>query len=438
MAIVRIAEVEHAPGPRLQAARLDAPRSGSTSETYDFELGGQVAATTSEVERVEVRFENRAIAVAQLGERRPEPAEPIGPGEEAATAGTFTALVGALEAPTSFELTVRAILSDGGAPTIATIRGSREPLSSDHRPRLQPAMINCVGRSGTTWLAWLMGAHPELVAFEPFSRETRVSTYWATVLQQLGAPNSYLAQFDPVSPLTGRWWLGDSGVDRRITRDGAVARWLGVERLRLLAGQCQQQIDRFYRENAEAGAATRYFVEKFSPSQTIPDLLGEIYPGAREVILVRDFRDMFCSIRAYVAKRGGSGFRWGEAESEIDYVRTTLRGLASGLLRRWRRRQGLAHLVRYEDLVLEPNRTLTALAEYLEIDAGAATIESMLGRASRALPGKDGHPTAPDPTSSVGRWRHELSPEVEDALATTLAPILEAFGYDARPTVGRS
>lgn len=431
MSIVRIEEVvDHRPAPRLRGAHLDAPRSGSVSDVYGFELSGWAIARSAEIERVEVLRQNRPIAVATVSEQRPDVAETVACVDEARCG--FRMTVGGLEVPRDFELTVRVTLTDGSKARLATIRGSRKPLEGG-APALQPAMINCIGRSGTTWLAWLLGCHPQVVALEPFSRETRVAAYWMTVLQRLGAPDSYLTQFDPVDLQAERWWLGEVGVSPGMAAEGEVTRWLGVDRLRLLARMCQEQIDRLYLENTDAGPATRYFVEKFQPFQLFPDLLDEIYPEAREIVLTRDFRDQYCSMRAYVAKRNRTAFGWKPGMDPADYVRTTMRGFAARLAARWEARRDDAFLVRYEDVVREPAASMAALTEFLGIDSAPDTIRRTLARASADDRGRAGHRTAPDPESSIGRWRRELSPELQEVFATALGPALETFGYDPAP-----
>ena len=434
--IVRIDDVlQHQP-PGLRGSHLDTPRPGFVSDVYGFHLSGWALAHASEVERIEIVHENRPIAALALTAKRPDVAARLETADPESEIG-FETTIGALDLPTTFEFTVQSVVGGGGAEPLATVRGVRKPLSSSRPPALQPVMITCFGRTGTTWLTWLLECHPEIVAFDPFVRETRVATYWMTVLQQLAAPQSYLAQLDPVNPLVSRWWLGEGdGSERRLGPE--VERWLGVDRAQLLAGHCQAQIDRFYLDNTRGGPQARYFVEKFSPLQTIPDLLDEVYAGAREVILVRDFRDQFCSIRAYVAKRNPDGFQWARAGSEAEYVRTTLRDFAAALLRRWRSRRATAHLLHYEDLVREPTETLTALARHLGVDSTPRTIQETLQAACADVPGNRGHLTAPDPTSSVGRWRGALSREVEEAFADSLAPMLEAFGYDPGPAGERA
>jgi hypothetical protein len=217
-------------------------------------------------------------------------------------------------------------------------------------------------------------------------------------------------------------------VETRVMREDRVRTWLGLDRVKLLAANCQAQIDAFYGEHGGTDHNVEYFVEKCSPWQVQLDLLDELYVKAKEIVLVRDFRDMFCSIRSY-RKRGTSGFRRDGRETDAEYIASRVRRFAEALLRRWRAREGRAKLLRYEDLVLEPKNTLTELAEYLELESAPETIDEVLDRASRHGVGADAHRTAPDPASSIGRWRRDLSPELVEVFADVLGPLLEEFGY---------
>ena len=79
----------------------------------------------------------------------------------------------------------------------------------------------------------------------------------------------------------------------------------GSDHVADLATFAQQRIDAVYRQVAALGdGRAEFFAEKCLPEGNVPQLLRELYPDAREVFLVRDFRDMLCSIRAFNEKRG--------------------------------------------------------------------------------------------------------------------------------------
>jgi hypothetical protein len=179
----------------------------------------------------------------------------------------------------------------------------------------------------------------------------------------------------------------------------------------------------------------RYFAEKILPYQVIPDLLSEMYPQARELILVRDFRDLLSSVLAFNRKRGYQAFGRDKRDSDLEYVKTTLFRSANSLLKRWRQHPDTTHLVRYEDLVLDPRDTLGGILRYLNLDDSDRAIEETLDRASRDADGSMQHRTVKDPAASIGRWQKDLPDELKAACNEALSPILAEFGYKTRVRV---
>jgi hypothetical protein len=288
--------------------------------------------------------------------------------------------------------------------------------------------VNTIGRSGSTWLVWLLSCLSEAVAFSPWARDARVGTYWTSIMQTLSRPQSYLAQLVP-GPLEQRYWWNDRADLRLgVGGDPDLEAWLGGEAIESLVDLCRLRIDAFYARLENDGKRPRYFVEKYLPYQLTPDLLAEMYPQAREVILVRDFRDMLCSVIAFNRKRGYEAFGRADAGSDAEYVETTVANSARRLLRRLRERGEEAHLVRYEDLIQEPAETLGGMMRYLGLDAGEEAVAAVLKRAeAQSL---DEHRTSGKVSESIERWKRDLPPELTQVCAEVLDPVLTEFGYE--------
>ena len=100
----------------------------------------------------------------------------------------------------------------------------------------------------------------------------------------------------------------------------------------------------------------------------------------------------------------------------------------SALADAWEARRDSAHLVRYEDLVLDPENTIESLLRYLGFEADAHA-EAMAASLVARDPETEWHRTTPDPRASIGRWRDDLTEEARRACEEVLAPELQAFGY---------
>jgi hypothetical protein len=429
MALVEITRVDQRKGGsgQLLGCRIDGPKEGSGSNTYGFEVVGWALAEAAPLAKIEVLQEGWVVAEGEPGKPRGDIADAFPAVGHAAECG-FRMPVSALDLRQEFELSVVARGGDGSYSRVAELAGARAPLPAAGGDLIQPLMVNTIGRSGSTWLVWLLSCLPEAVACSPWARDARVGTYWTSVLQALSRPQSYLAQLMPGALEQQNWWLDRSDLHFGVGGDEVLEGWLGGEAIESLAQVCRSRIDAFYQRLAEPGEKPRFFVEKYLPFQLAPDLLAEMYPGAREVILVRDFRDMLCSIIAFNRKRGYEAFGRAEAGSDREYVETTVANSARRLLRRLRERGEAAHLVRYEDLIQEPAATLEAMMRFLGLDADAEAVAATLKRAeSESL---DEHRTTAAASASVSRWKQDLSPELAEVCAEVLDPVLIEFGYE--------
>ena len=156
------------------------------------------------------------------------------------------------------------------------------------------------------------------------------------------------------------------------------------------------------------------------------------YPGARSVHIVRDGRDVACSLleRGWlnVERRGADdaglpyGARarfWVEPERREEFERASN---ATRTAWAWRayvtaaRSAPAEYLleVRYESLVADPSAAAEAIAVHLDTEPGP------LAEALRAA--RD---------DSIGRWRRELAPEQLDDVDAEAGPLLRELGYPA-------
>jgi Sulfotransferase family len=431
MAIVRINHVEQPPPPEhLLGASLDAPAVSATSSTYSFNVRGWALGRDAEVESFQVMDGERIAAEVPPNQTRSDVSGSF-PDVAGAEGSGFQTLVRAIELPPTFRVEVVAVLGDGTRCRLATITGEREPLAVGRTPALQPLMLTTIGRSGSKWLAWLVSCHPSIVAFQPLVFEPRVTTYWATVFRALTAPRSYLRQIHTERWDEPRWWLGDGSGPLPSPVELGIAGWLGTDAVRQIGAACQERAEAFYLEVMEKSGKTdvRYFAEKCLLDPVLLDLTAEIFPDAREVILVRDFRDRLSSVFAWNEKRDDHGFGHSAEMSKAEYLTERVRADAEGLLHRWRRHGDAAHLVRYEDLILEPAATLTGLLEFLQLDPDASLVERVLEDANQPRELLDAHRTVSDPAETIGRWRRDLPRPLAEECNEILAPVLAGFGY---------
>ena len=163
--------------------------------------------------------------------------------------------------------------------------------------------------------------------------------------------------------------------------------------------------------------------------------MWEIYPRIREVILVRDFRDMVASMFAYNAKRGREGFRRDSVASDAEYVGRQVKGSVSALAAAASTRGATAP-------TWSATRTWWAIPRPRSprCCATSGSTSSPIAEMAEALRARgaetEWHRTTADPAASIGRWRHDLAPEARRACEEALAPELRAFGYATEEAIG--
>jgi hypothetical protein len=292
-------------------------------------------------------------------------------------------------------------------------------------------MVTSLGRTGTTWLMQLLSEHPQVVVYRDYPYELRVAKYWMHMLKVVSEPANHFQSADPENFHSNMWYIGHNPFYSGSVADHPqLGRWFGRIHVEQLATFCQFSIEECYKQVADSQRQLEpvYFAEKHVPDR-IPGLIWELYAQAREVILVRDFRDMVCSMLAYNAKRGYNSFGREEVSSDEEFILRVYQTHLVPLVRSWKSRSKQAHLLRYEDLILHPARTLSFLLEYLDLDHSSSTVEGMIQRASKERPGMEQHRTSPDLERSIGRWRRDLNPSLQAVCQETFRDILEEFGY---------
>jgi len=412
----------------LLGAVIEAPQEGARRRQFTLWIRGWAAAVADRVVAVEVGDGLRVILRAGVLSRRPDVVvtHPGAPDECGFNFG-----VQSLELPHTFELELWAVTKSGARHPLGKIRGRRESLPQNESLQLAPVLITTIGRSGSKWLTTLLGCHPDIVAFEPLVYEPRVATYWLSVFRALSTPYSYLRQIHADNLGERRWWLGDGAGDLPTPPPPGSLDWLGGGGVMRLARMCQGAIDAFYRHTAAANdkPEARYFVEKFTVHPQLLNLATELFPQAREIILVRDLRDWLSSVLSWNALHDQNGFGREEGMSDAVYLQERARMHAEALLARSRERQGAAHVVRYEDLITAPEQTLGDLLGFLGLGAGPAPAR-LVEDASRDHELMDPHRTVADPQASIGRWRRDLAPELAELATDALGPALRGFGYE--------
>jgi hypothetical protein len=409
--------------------QLHAPVRGQCSDVYALKFAGWVVGRHSPVKAIEIVESGQTIRTVPVRISRPDVAQRH-PRISAADRCGFWGLAGTIGLPPEFALQVRAVFDNGGSAPLTEVRGKRARLHTGFEPTIQPLMVTSLGRSGTTWLMKLLSECPQIVMYRHYPYEMRASRYWMHMLKVLAEPANHETSARADSFAENLNWTGHNpNYTGAIADDPRLGQWLGHTYPEQIGEFCQKCTEGFYRQAALAQnrSAPLYFAEKQLPDH-VPNITWELYPQAREIILVRDFRDTVCSMLSFNRKRGYAAFGRECTTTDEQFVREV--GLrARRLAAAWHSRAATALMVRYEDLVAEPVLSLCRVLRYLMLDADAALAERMLEAESRDTSEATRHRTSDGAVDSVGRWRKELGRELQSACDDAFRDVLPVFGY---------
>jgi hypothetical protein len=158
------------------------------------------------------------------------------------------------------------------------------------------------------------------------------------------------------------------------------------------------------------------------------DTVFHFFPRARFVHLLRDGRDVVCSLRTHPRYRTVEGKRvpTGIVNAWDSCVKTWVDSTTAGV--RWRAHPNY-YEVKYEDLVQSPRPTMTALLEWLRLPPSD---EIWLYHERPLNQGIDSpHPGIEQPvySSAMTRWAKDLTPEAQSAFTDQACRLLVSLGY---------
>jgi len=410
-------------------------------EFYDLEISGWVLGKDCPVSQIEIVDSNHHILqVVPIQYQRPDVAQSFQAVENSNLSG-FSVLINLLMLPMQTTINLVARLIDQTQVVLTHFNIQRFPLHTLYQPTLKPLFINSLGRSGTTWLMHLLAQHLSIATYKNYPYELPVLEHYVHNILMHNLFESYPDQIPyPDLDVNDLFKLNRHRMYH--VKEKPLKRYFRKQQIEELAYFCQEQIDKyieqilnFQKRIGEGLENPIYFAEKLiNPSRDteyLSRLIWELYPQGKEIILVRDFRDMFCSILSFMKKRDLKicfGLDFQHAQTEEEYVKITKERI-NFIWDCWETRKHKAYLVRYEDLIEKPLPILKGIFEYLNLDHDEATLQRILEKASLRNAEMSDHITSSTVDASLGRWKKDLSPALQRLCNEAFQPALEAFGY---------
>lgn len=406
---------------------LDNPTPEDQLDRYETVIRGWVVAHRSPVVAIQLVDPSlgRVFRETAPNEARPDVAVHY-PGAGRSAELGFQIPFSLLNLKPESAVDVIVVLQDGVRIPIGTVSFSRNALISGYATDLQPLMVSCLGRSGSTHLMEILKHHPQIVVHGDAPFESRLCKYYVhNLLKTLSEPPaSLVTTFEDDTYAVNSHWL-----NAEMPRDPHQYNRYRREHIEHLAAFCLREIDQVYAEVHRAQSSgqspARFYAEKHGAGHT-PRLLWELYPAAKEIILVRDFRDMFCSALAFNRQRGTKDFGMCGVSTDQEFLEV-IRERAMGLVSSVQSRDQNVYIMKYEDLIQDPVATVSAALDYAGIAGDVALVEKILNEVRTH--DHDAHRTSASANSSIGRWQHDLPEVLRRNCDLALSEALHAFDY---------
>ena len=284
--------------------------------------------------------------------------------------------------------------------------------------RPAPILVTAPGRSGTTYLMSCLAASPQIVVAELVPYEVRLLSYYAAAFSVLTAPADTERSTHPdrlegdgfhigFNPFTGAQYA-------HAFQKQALLRQFNEDWVPSHLGTAVAEIVRqYYRVLAvdKNKGEVRYFAEKNNNLHRPTRLfVRRVFPGLREVVIVRDPRDVLCSHVAYF-------------ESSQDKAFLQLTHSCNELAEIQAEAGADVCIIRYEDMVRGDAATYGRLGSFLQADV--APVRKDAGEKMFAQ-----HATSGSPEASIGRWRTDLPESLRAQCGEAWGGFLSLFGYE--------
>jgi hypothetical protein len=283
---------------------------------------------------------------------------------------------------------------------------------------LSPILITAPGRSGTTLLMSRLARLPQITVGEMHPYEVRQIAYWSTVVRTLSRPADFDRATHPDRLEGDGYRVGTSPFSHFAYRNVFRAKELDTEYFgRYVPAElhdlARRMILEYYlriRDDRQKPDAVFFAEKNNNLDRRTREFARTLFPDLKELVLVRDPRDLLCSQMAYFRR---------DPEAIFQNVSQALREY----LRIRHEANGQVLFLRYEDLVLHPGALFDLVGAHLGTDCSDAidVEQEHVGFAA--------HATSASPAASIERWRSHMPSQLLSRCASAWSEYLGEFGY---------
>ncbi len=280
-----------------------------------------------------------------------------------------------------------------------------------------PILLSTAGRTGSTAVMAVLAQHPNIVVAGGKPYEVEMGCYYAHALRTLAAAGDHTRSLrtDNITAAENRFGIGfnpylEFAFSTGFRNPEAFERFLTRRLPKRLSSAFSAIILDYYEEVAADKGVEHpiYFAEKSLPERDSRLGIRFMFPGTREILLIRDLRDVVCS----AISSNGTSF-----DQTLQDTAAAAEKIAD--IKSEGRRDVL--VMRYEDFVLEHEKTVANLFQFLGLAAQSLNRQGMSELFTK-------HGTSVSPGASIGRWKTDLTLD-QQRKCEVLAPVLDRLGY---------
>ena len=184
----------------------------------------------------------------------------------------------------------------------------------------------------------------------------------------------------------------------------------------------QSIVDILYKTYSEQLGETKIWGDTTPLNTFYTKQLFSVFPKARYLFLIRDGRDVAASY-----KKGGEAFDEFQEVSE-----STSRWIHSIKCLDWLSKKAEVQIIKYEDLVTEPDQLLESICDFLNIDQlpkGWRSYTDHVPSTEFYQPKHHQNIKKAPNQASIGKWEEALDDQEKNYVLRKMKPYLSRFGY---------
>jgi len=398
-------------------------------------LMGYALAARGRVVALHLTSQGATLAITEVNLPRPDVVEVLGLPQSEEACGFHVRFPKLIYQPELGIDVIALVANEAGTPAPIFVGRLVELPAARIAPRasiINPLMVTSLGRSGSTIMMALLSRHPEIIVAGSYPYEVRSLAWMLQCLRTQISPADHVRSAHPDAfEVHHPYWAGHNPYwkyDYEIQdRGGQLTAWLETEYAPAATLFWREQFERMCKKLAKGACTEKFYIEK-TPVSPLRSLAFNTFPGARELFLVRDFRDVLASARRFNRKRGKPGFGRERCQDDLEWI-TAFSGSFQQLHQAWKANPSV--VVRYEDLVTNPQSCCAAFLTAFGLDDSPSCVRRMVAEVRELDLTKPGtHMTSTSATNSIGRWRDDLTDQEARLLQETIGDQLRDFGYE--------